>query len=511
MTGLAAGGGLLLAAAAGWPAAAAVALGGLALLIASPPAARGSRLLPVLLVVSAAGVGALRAAPPPPGEALDWVDSAAAVRGYVETTPDRTGRSQRFTLRVTEFEADSRWDDASGRLCVTVLRPRPAIGQGDRVWLPGEAEAATDVSERGRELLAVRGCGAAWLAPTVAIDAAGGGWARPFADARDRFGTVLAEIAPGDAGALMGGLVTGADETLLAEARAAFRSTNASHVTAVSGANFATLLVALVVAGRWTGWRRRAAWMAVVVTAIWAYALFVGLEPPAVRAALVATGATLALRVGRRPDVVTLIAVAAGAMVAVAPGLVWSLSFQLSLVASLAIAGTVELAAGRGPGSAIGAALAATVVAQIATLPLLLPIAGQFSAAGLPANLAIAPLVAVAFPLSAMAGLLALVWLPLGEVVAVPATLTTTATVAAVEWFARLGPTTTVGDVAPWARLFLAAAAVAACAMVSRDGQRFWRRRERWWQGLAPGERSLAWGALLGLVVGSAVALAFRR
>src|SRR5690606_38995590 len=127
-----------------------------------------------------------------------------------------------------------------------------------------------------------------------------------------------------------------------------------------------------------------------------------GMQPPGVRAAIAASLAVLAIRVGRRPDLVTLLALAGGAMALADPQIVWRLSFQLSLAASLALATVAEPEPGeeRGVGRWIALALLATAVAQVATLPLLLPVTRMLSPASLPANVAIAPLVAVAYPAS---------------------------------------------------------------------------------------------------------------
>jgi competence protein ComEC len=75
------------------------------------------------------------------------------------------------------------------------------------------------------------------------------------------------------------------------------------------------------------------------------------------------------------------------------------------------------------PHGSLKAALSGTLAAQIATLPIIWIVIGDVSLTTLPANLLIAPLVSIAFPLAALAGLLGLVWEPLAVVVALPARL----------------------------------------------------------------------------------------
>ncbi len=497
MTGIFAGLALVFASAGGWIVAAGVGLAA-ALLVTPRPAVR---LLPAVVVVAAALVGAARSVPRPDATPPTWADGIEAVRGTVAAAPVRSGRSQRFVLRVTEAEVETgdRWVPADDLLCV-VTQPEPAVGLGDRLWLAGGAERIDDVETRFRPVMRSRGCGASMFARGVAIDERGAGWRRTMAEARDGLSGVLERLAPGDAGALMSGLVTGDDEALSREAQDAFVATGTTHITAVSGSNFTTLLVAFVAAGRATGLRRRVPWLLLVVAVVWAYAAFVGLNPPATRAALVATGASFALLVGRRPEIVTLIVVAAAVMVAVSPALVWSLSFQLSLAASLAIAAVASLPDAGGGWGWLGAAFLATSVAQLATLPILLPLSGGVSPMSLPANLAIGPLVALAFPLSAAAGLLGALWLPLGAVVAVPARLACESILVIVTWSAARGGTVRIGELPPRALLVLSLLVVGVCLAASRDGRRTWRRWPRLWSGMEERERWLWSGGVAGAV-----------
>ncbi len=69
----------------------------------------------------------------------------------------------------------------------------------------------------------------------------------------------------------------------------------------------------------------------------------------------------------------------------------------------------------------LAAATTATTVAQLATLPLLVPTFGELSLVSIPANLLLGPAIQVAFPLAAVASAVGLWWPQLGEAVAAPA------------------------------------------------------------------------------------------
>lgn len=494
MTGILVGFAALAGVVAGWVAAVGVAVA--AVLVV---AARGDRrrVAPwALLVVLAAAIGSLRHAPPQGDGSPLWIDAAGAFRGVVVTSPGRTARSQSFVLRLSDVLVGDEWRAEAGDLCV-VSRPEPRVGFGDRLWLAAQAGAISDEPARFRPYLRQRGCVATAFAAALAVDAPGAGWQRVAADARDATGRRLRQLAPGDAGALMSGLVTGDDSALSTARDEAFRITGTTHITAVSGSNFATFVTLLVAAGAVGGWRRRVPWLALVVALLWAYAVFTGMQPPGTRAAIAASLAVMAIRVGRRPDLVTLLALAGGAMALADPQIVWRLSFQLSLAASLSLASVAEPEPGeeRGFGRWVALALLATAVAQAATLPLLLPVTRALSAASLPANVAIAPLVAVAYPASLVAT--AFAWTPFAEAIVLPARIACEAILRVVDAFAAMGGVVRIGTMSVAASLLVAVACAAACASISRDGQRWWSQRRR---RTSAGAAAIGVGMAVGLV-----------
>jgi competence protein ComEC len=260
---------------------------------------------------------------------------------------------------------------------------------------------------------------------------------------------------------LLSGLVTGDDTGFSRARQEAFNSTGTTHLTAVSGSNLALVAGILAAIGGATVGRHRVGWQVATVGGVWAYAAITGAEAPALRAAIVATAAILAFRVGRRPDFVTLVVLAAGAMALLDPGRVESLGFRLSVAASLALALVLPPLMERGGGSGLAVVLAATAAAQIATLPILLPVFGTVPLTSLPANIIAAPLAAIAMPLAGLAGLAGFLWPPLAEPLAAPAVLAANLLIAAVDVLGAPDASVSVG-VPP----ILAAAAIAVTAAV---------------------------------------------
>ncbi|HET7092174.1 MAG TPA: ComEC/Rec2 family competence protein, partial [Thermomicrobiales bacterium] len=370
MTGILAALAAMLGSLLGWKAAAAVVAAAAIWLVAARR--RMAYLAPVGLIMVAGVLGAIRSAPLEPTRSPVWADAADAIRGRVVAAPTFTGRVEQFVVAVEQRHWRGAWSDASGTVCVAA-RPYPALTFGDRAWAGGEIERIEDQAAAIQNWMTGRGCGGTLFAYAVAIDAPGSGWLRDLTLLRRRMTHALQQAAPGDAGVLLSGFVTGDDQALTDARQAAFLRTSTVHLTAISGANLALLVALIAGAGSVLGIGRRLGWQLLVVAGVWLYAVLVGLEPPAFRAAVVATAALLAVRVGRRPDFVTLVLVAGAAEVLMRPHDVWSLSFRLSLVSSLAL----SVVMGGAPGDAgrnWGAmALLATATAQLATLPLLLP------------------------------------------------------------------------------------------------------------------------------------------
>src|SRR5829696_10063124 len=421
MTGIAAGAAALIGVALGrWG----VVI--IALLTVAMLAIRPSRPRWALCAVALAAVvlGAWRAETVRPLTQIDR-DVQGVPSAIVVTAPDVTGQRQSFAVELPS-EPGMPANGLSARVCVTA-GPVPVVRLGDIVQAIGEVDYPEDLPTGRRAAMSARGCLASVYATSIRILGSSPSTLRGLAYLRTQLGAALRQAAPGDAGVLLSGLVTGDDEGFSRERSDAFVRTGTTHLTAVSGSNLALVAGILATIGSATIGRHRGLWQLITIVAIWAYALISGTQSPSVRAAIVATAAVLAFRVGRRPDYVTLIVLAAGAMVVVEPGQLDSLGFRLSVAASLALVIVMD---GAPP---LAGVLTATVAAQLATLPVLLPAFGTISLTSIPANIIAVPLVAIAMPLAALAAITGLIFPPLAEVIAAPAALAATALIRAVD------------------------------------------------------------------------------
>jgi competence protein ComEC len=190
--------------------------------------------------------------------------------------------------------------------------------------------------------------------------------------------------------------------------RDAFARSGLSHLMALSGQNVALLTGAVI----WLLIRFRVPllWRYLLAAGfLGPYLLLVGVSPSIFRAVLMGGAVLLAFAIGRgKPDPYGVIALAAVACLLPFPLWLLDVGFQLSFLAVLGLTLSGRLAARlpqRWP-LWLRLALVATVLAELATLPVIAGTFGQIPLVGLPANLLAGIIMAALVPLGFLAGLL---------------------------------------------------------------------------------------------------------
>ncbi len=167
--------------------------------------------------------------------------------------------------------------------------------------------------------------------------------------------------------------------------------------------------------------KRTAFWA--ILACIWLYTLFVGATPTVIRAAVMGTIVVVGQRMERRAHAWTTLLAACWAMTLYDPQTLWDLGFQLSALATASL-----FAYGKGTEKLLlktplragwldwaREALTATLAAQILALPLILYQFGNLSIVAPIANVALLPMVPSAMLFGALALVGGLVYLPLGQ------------------------------------------------------------------------------------------------
>jgi competence protein ComEC len=341
----------------------------------------------------------------------------AEQRAVVEVTARVTGYPQVFTPRPRHGPSRPavvvpvRIERMLGRGRVSRIRSPVLLYSTDLTWrrvLPGERYAT------GGRLAPARshaGAVAVLWAHRPGARLGTASWPHRWAAAvRADLHTAVAGLPAGPR-ALVPGLVVGDTSAVDPAATAEFKVSGLTHLTAVSGANVAILLVVVLgLAGR-LGVSRR---LRPVLggTAVLGFLLVVGPAPSLLRAAVMGAVGLVGLAVGRPARAVPALCAAVILLLLVDPALARNYSFALSSAATAALIGLAPRwrdALARYVPVPVATALAVPAAAQVACAPLIVLLSGNVSLIAIPANLLVAPVVAPAM----ICGLLAAAAQPL--------------------------------------------------------------------------------------------------
>jgi competence protein ComEC len=256
----------------------------------------------------------------------------------------------------------------------------PAEGPGFGEFL---ARSAIDFTTRAREMERL----ATDDSPLAALE-----------HVRRSAGGMLTSVLPEPQAGLGVAILIGLRDLVARDVSDDFRTAGLSHVVAISGWHIA--LLGAVVGAMLRGLERRRR-SALVLAAIVSYSILAGGSPSVIRAALMASVVLLARESGRRGQASAALGLAVAGMLLVEPATVSDVGFQLSVAAT---AGLLRWASPlqswirpRLPSATPGwlvEALAVSLAAQAATLPLVLLHFGRLSLVAPLANLLVAPIVA---------------------------------------------------------------------------------------------------------------------
>jgi len=300
----------------------------------------------------------------------------------------------------------------TGRLGAAVMDAVPAdVGSratGDALIVPLGRAGFDATRRRAGASVQLEGATLEFAPPDGVLGAA--------ASIRGALRAASANLPPAE-GALLRGLTIGDTSGLSEDDIDLFRRSGLSHLVAVSGANVAIVVTALMfLVGRGGLYARTGT----AVVGISMFVLVTGPEPSVLRAAAMGAVAVVATLRGRSTDPVAILMSAIAIVLLMKPSLVTSLGLALSAAA------TAGIVLWTGPISGVLSwlprpvrlALAATVAAQLAVAPLLALFFGQLSLVAPLANLAAVAAVAPPTVLGVAAGTLGTVAEPVAAFLA---------------------------------------------------------------------------------------------
>lgn len=223
---------------------------------------------------------------------------------------------------------------------------------------------------------------------------------------------------PPEEAALIRGMTTGDTQGMSEQTEEIMRRAGISHLVAVSGANIALVLAAVLGPALLLGLRRRPRLLLAAVT-VGAYVWLVGDEPSVQRAATMAAPLLAARYAGVRASPVAALALTVALWAVIDPVTAASVGFLLSALSTAAIllaapplATALVSMSGRRLGRTGALILAVPIVAQLACTPLLILLTPEVSAWAVPVNLLVGPIVGPSTVIGLLALCLGVIWPP---------------------------------------------------------------------------------------------------
>lgn len=352
------------------------------------------------------------------------VGARVTVTGRIAEDPSIKGGKQALSLDSVHAGATQ----LGGKLYVTV-NENPQLRRDDEVTVKGA------ITEGYGNYAAT-----IYLAEVKSVN-------RPhnvFLDVRDTLGTALRTVLQEPMASLGIGFLVGQRSELPSDFNDALKVAGLTHIVVASGYNL-TILVRLARRIFEKVSRYQAVLWSVVM--ILGFMAITGWSASMTRAGLVAALSLWAWYYGRKFHPVTLLLIAASVTAGIYPPYAWGdVGWMLSFAAFAGVIILAPLLQAYFYGTRTPHFAARTVIetasAQLATLPIMLGIFGQFSVIALLSNVLILPLVPIAMLLTFAAGIAQIVVPAIGAIVAWPAGVLLNYMVMVVNWTASF----------PWAQ-----------------------------------------------------------
>ena len=388
---------------------------------------RTSKLFPIILLIA---LGYLSIQPwvfPafPSNHVIHFMDTHPwKITGVIVTSDAKNLSRQKCILRTEFLEDKGEPFPVKGRIRLTVSGDAPNLSTGDRVVFLARIRSIRNFSNPGgfdyqRHMAFKKVWGSAYVPAqklTLIEKNVDKGVGAIISDVRHRISNLIDQIGDKEQQGVLKALIVGDREAISPELRTSFNRVGAGHLLAISGLHIGIIATASFLFFKWilsyirffllNAWTKKGAVLLSIVPVL-VYGLLSGMSPSTQRAVIMVIVFLTAFLFEKEHDLINTLAIAAMMILIVYPPSLFSISFQLSFAAVLAIIYglsriPIPWLSGQNITRKQKWAKAAiklyyffmtSFLAVLGTLPLVMYYFNQVSLVGIPANIIFIPLI----------------------------------------------------------------------------------------------------------------------
>lgn len=346
------------------------------------------------------------------------------ITGVIDTFPAKYPNRQKFILRIETLEGNKKFFPVTGKIRVTVSGNSLKLTKGDRVAFYSKIRSIKNFNNPGafdykRYMAFKKVWATAYVSEkrlAVLKIESEKGFYRIIEDARRKISDLIEDTGSGKQQGVLKALIVGDKNSIPQDLREAFNRAGVSHLLAISGLHIGIVASAAFLFFKWmlshinfflwNAWTKKGA-VVISVVPVFVYGLLSGMSPSTQRAVIMVTVFLMAFLFESEYDPMNTLALAAMLILVVYPPSLFSISFQLSFTAVLAIIyglSRVQIPWASDPGmikkprryqvaKKLFYFFMASFFAILGTLPLVMFYFNQISVVGLLANFLIVPLI----------------------------------------------------------------------------------------------------------------------
>ncbi len=257
------------------------------------------------------------------------------IKGMVDRDPELRDDYTRLHFSASEVRLDEEWRKVSGTALVFVPG-YSTCSYGDVLLIKGEIKTPHRFNDFDYEnYLAHRDIYSTIYYPDVEVleTGKGSGFLEWVYSLRNNLSQTIGKVLPEPQASLTQGIVLGLRGNIPLSVRTDFTRTGTAHLLAISGLHVSIVAGILLSCGIWLFGRRHYIYVWLALVAVWFYAILTGMNPPVLRATIMASMFLAAELLGRQRSAVTALVFAAAVMVGISPQILWDASFQMSFAA----------------------------------------------------------------------------------------------------------------------------------------------------------------------------------